>query len=70
MGHDGPMGTLVGLTAAALIVAALLALVLCGVAVVVSSVWTIRAERADRVFRADLDETLSEILASAAAAKV
>ncbi|MBW4078560.1 MAG: hypothetical protein HIU84_08670 [Acidobacteria bacterium] len=64
------MGTLVGLTAAALIVAALLALVLCGVAVVVSSVWTIRAERADRVFRADLDETLSEILASAAAAKV
>ncbi|MHB1209686.1 MAG: hypothetical protein ACYC1I_08275 [Acidimicrobiales bacterium] len=64
------MGTLVGLTAAALIVAALFVLVLIGVAVVVSSVWTIRSERADRVFRADLDQTLCEILADTTSAEL
>jgi uncharacterized membrane protein YqjE len=70
MDHDDRMGSVVGVTVAVLIIAALVALALIVGAGVLASVWTVRAERADRVFRADLDETLREILEASTSAEV
>lgn len=56
------MGTLVGLIVAALIVISLVAMFAICLAGGMLSLWTVRAERADRELREDLDRTLSEIL--------
>ncbi len=70
MDHDDRMGSVVGVTAAVLIIAALFTLALIVGAAGLAGAWTVRAERADRVFRADLDETLREILESSTSAEV
>ena len=48
---------------AAFIAVALLSLLTMGVVGAALSVWTVRAERADRALREDLDQTLAAILA-------
>jgi hypothetical protein len=51
---------------AALIVVALLSLFTMGVVGAMATVWTVRAEHADRALREDLDQTLAAILEGAA----
>lgn len=51
---------------AALIVVALLTLFAMGWAGVVAMIWVVRAQRADRMLREDLDQALAAILEGAA----
>lgn len=59
------MEILGGLIMAGLIVVALLSIFAMGIVGAMVTVWTVRAERADRVLREDLDHTLAAILEGA-----